>query len=110
MPGAQSLMESTLVPEPRVGRVYRSQRTIRLADVAADGRVRLDAMARYMQDVASDDVADARADDDTFTWVVRRTTIDVVSPFGADGAVSLSTWASGSGSHWAARRTTIAGD
>jgi acyl-ACP thioesterase len=99
-----------LVPEPHSGRVYRSVRKIRLADVGVDGRLRLDAMARYMQDVASDDVADARADDDTFTWVVRRTTIDVVSPFGADGAVSLSTWASGSGSHWAARRTTIAGD
>jgi acyl-ACP thioesterase len=99
-----------LVPEPRSGRVYRSVRKIRLADVGVDGRLRLDAMARYMQDVASDDVADARAADETFTWVVRRTTIDVVSPFGADGAVSLSTWASGSGSHFAARRTTIAGD
>jgi acyl-ACP thioesterase len=99
-----------LVPEPDAGRVYRSQRKIRLADVGVDGRLRLDAMARFMQDVASDDVADADADDETLTWVVRRTVIEIVSPFAADRAVSLSTWASGSGSHWAARRTSIAGD
>jgi acyl-ACP thioesterase len=101
---------SELVPEPDSGRVYRSQRRIRLADVGVDGRLRLDAMARYMQDIASDDVADADADDERFTWVVRRTLIDVLSPFAADRAVSLSTWASGTGSHWAGRRTIIAGD
>jgi acyl-ACP thioesterase len=100
----------TLVPEPATGRVFRSRRPIRLSDAAPDGRLRLDAMARYMQDVASDDVADSDADDDLLTWVVRRTVIDVVSPFRADASVSLATWASGSGSHWAARRTTITGD
>jgi acyl-ACP thioesterase len=110
MAGAQSLMESKLVPEPRVGRVYRSQRTIRLADVAVDGRLRFDAMARYMQDVASDDVEDAGAEDELLTWVVRRTLIDVEQQFSADRSASLATWASGSGSHWAARRTSIAGD
>ena len=99
-----------LVPEPDAGRVHRSERKIRLADVAVDGRLRLDAMARFMQDVASDDVDDAEADDGSLTWVVRRTAIDVVSPFAGDQVVALSTWASGSGSHWAARRTSIAGD
>ena len=109
MAGAQSL-ESKLVPEPRVGRVYRSQRTIRLADVAMDGRLRLDAMARYMQDIASDDVTDAGAEDELLTWVVRRTLIDVEQQFSADRSSSVATWASGSGSHWAARRTSITGD
>ncbi len=101
---------SELVPEPAAGRIYRSGRKVRLADVGVDGRLRLDAMARYMQDVASDDVADAYAEDESLTWVVRRTVIDVVRPFKADQAVSLATWASGSGSHWAARRTRISGD
>jgi acyl-ACP thioesterase len=103
-------MDPELVPEPARGRVYRSERTIRLADAAPDGRLRLDAMARYMQDVASDDVADSGAEDETVTWVVRRTRIDVVNPFGADHAVALATWASGSGSHFAARRTSFRGD
>jgi acyl-ACP thioesterase len=110
MANLMDMNHTDLVPEPDAGRVYRSERKIRLADVAADGRLRLDAMARYMQDVASDDVAEADADDESLTWVVRRTVIDVVSPFVADHVASLSTWASGSGSHWAARRTSIGGD
>jgi acyl-ACP thioesterase len=110
MADAEPIMESQLVPEPRVGRVYRSQRKIRLADVAVDGRLRLDAMARYMQDIASDDVDDADADDNLLTWVVRRTLIDIERQFSADRTASLATWASGAGSHWAARRTSILGD
>jgi acyl-ACP thioesterase len=108
--GDQIAPAFTLVPEPGIGRVFRSHRPIRLSDAAPDGRLRLDAMARYMQDVASDDVADAHAEDPALTWVVRRTVIEVVKPFGADATVSLATWASGSGSHWAARRTSIAGN
>ncbi|MGA7986858.1 MAG: acyl-ACP thioesterase domain-containing protein [Candidatus Dormiibacterota bacterium] len=108
--GDQTAPPSTLVPEPGSGRVFRSHRPIRLSDAAPDGRLRLDAMARYMQDVASDDVADAHAEDARLTWVVRRTVIQVSSPFKADTTVALATWASGSGSHWAARRTTIGGN
>ena len=108
--GDQTALTFTLVPEPGIGRVFRSHRPIRLSDAAPDGRLRLDAMARYMQDVASDDVADAHAEDPALTWVVRRSVIDTTSPFGADTSVSLATWASGSGSHWAARRTTILGN
>ena len=108
--GASTLSYSQLFPEPGSGRVYRSQRRIRLSDAAPDGRLRFDAMARYMQDVASDDVADAGAEDEALAWVVRRTAMDVVTPFGTDHSVALSTWASGSGSRWGARRTSIAGD
>ncbi len=108
--GDQTALHFMLAPEPGIGRIFRSHRPIRLSDAAPDGRLRLDAMARYMQDVASDDVADAHAEDPALTWVVRRTVIAVTSAFGADTTVSLATWASGSGSHWAARRTAIAGN
>ena len=102
--------DPALPGEPGVGRVFRSSRRIRLSDASQDGRLRLDAMARYMQDVASDDVADADADDDAYTWVVRRTLIDVVRPFAGDRMVELATWASATGPRWAGRRTTIVGD
>ena len=71
-----------LVPEPRVrARSIVHSRTILLSPTSpSNGRLRLDAMARYMQDIASDDVADAKAEDELLTWVVRRTLIDVVRP------------------------------
>jgi acyl-ACP thioesterase-like protein len=54
------------------GRVFEGVRPIRLADSDPSGRLRLDALARHLQDVATDDVNDAGVGDDGLTWVVRR--------------------------------------
>jgi acyl-ACP thioesterase len=72
--------------------------------------LRLDAVARYLQDVASDDVEDAGVEYTDTAWVVRRTTIWVESPFLDDTAVTLATWCSGVASAAAARRTSLHGD
>ena len=40
----------TLVPPPGEGRVYGSQRRVRLSEMDAAGRLRLDTVARYLQD------------------------------------------------------------
>jgi acyl-ACP thioesterase len=99
-----------LVPRPIAGRIFTAQRRIRLSDVDARGRLRLDAVARYLQDVATDDVlATGRALDER-VWVVRRTRIDVVVPFDEDEVVELATWCSGTGAAAAARRTEVRGD
>jgi len=92
------------------GRVYRMQRRIRLADAGASGRLRLDAAARYVQDIATDDVADAGMDDGDHVWIVRRAVVEVISPFHADTAVRVATWSGGLGARWATRRTSIEGD
>ena len=43
--------------DPPAGRVFAGRRTIRSTDVTPAGVFRLDALARYLQDVAEDDVA-----------------------------------------------------
>jgi acyl-ACP thioesterase len=93
-----------------LSRVYRAELRIRLSDMDADGRLRLDAVARYLQDVASDDVTDAGWSADEHIWVVRRTELELATPFAGDEAVELATWCSGTGASAAARRTTITGD
>lgn len=94
---------------PAAGRVYRAERRVRLSDVGTDGAVRLDAVARYLQDVATDDVREAGVED-AVAWVVRRTTI--VAPrrprFGE--GIRLATWCSGVGSALAERRTSVTGE
>lgn len=95
---------------PGAGRVFRSRRRIRLSDTTAAGRLRLDAVARYLQDIATDDVDDAGTDDSEHVWVVRRTVLDVLHPFDRDGSVALATWAGGVGPRWATRRTRVEGD
>ena len=44
------------------------------------------------------------------SWVVRRSAIDVVQPCQFLEVLSLTTWCSGVGSHWAERRYSITGD
>mgnify|MGYP001827264516 FL=1 len=84
-------------------------RSVRLGDVDVRARLRLDATARYLQDIATDDATDARLDD-AFGWVVRRTMIEVRRAAGLDEQLELSTFCAGTGRSWAERRTTIIGD
>ncbi len=91
-------------------RRFTSERRVRLSDTNAEGRLRLDAVARYLQDVASDDVADAGFRADEHVWVVRRTELEILTPFASDERVQLETWCSGVAGTSASRRTTVAGD
>jgi acyl-ACP thioesterase len=70
--------------------------------------MRLDAVARYLQDVGNDDAVDAIGED-AAAWVVRRTTLEVTRFPVFRENVTLTTWASGTGSRWAERSTTITG-
>jgi acyl-ACP thioesterase len=93
-----------------VSRRFSSQRPIRLSDTDACGRLRLDAVARYLQDVASDDWEDAGFGESDSVWVVRRTELSVTRPFRTDLAVELETWCSGVAGSAAARRYSLRGD
>jgi acyl-ACP thioesterase len=88
------------------GRSYHASRRVRLGDVTPSGQVRLDAVARYLQDVAGDDVDDAGISGEA-AWVVRRTTLEVLDRPEYEDDVDLVTWCSGTGAAWAERRTTI---
>jgi acyl-ACP thioesterase len=98
-----------LVERPAVGRIVTRTRPVRLGDVDARARLRLDATARYLQDVATDDATGAGLDD-AFGWVVRRTLIDVRRAASLDEHLELSTFCSGTGRSWAERRTSIVGE
>ncbi len=89
-------------------RCYRAGRVVRLGDVDPGGRLRLDATARLLQDVASDDAADARLDG-AWGWIVRRTLIDVRRAAVLDESIELSTFCTGMGRSWAERTTRIRG-
>ncbi len=91
---------------PAPGRRFAATRRVRLGDVTPDGHVRLDALARYLQDVAADDVIDAGIDGEA-GWVVRRSTVELNVRPRYQEMIDLVTWCSGTGAAWAERRTTI---
>lgn len=98
-----------MVPVPARGRRFSARRRIRWGDVDRHSRLRLDALARYLQDVANDDTRDAGLDP-MAAWVVRRTVVEVVSPPRLLEELTLITFSGGLGSRWAERRTSITGD
>ena len=90
-------------------RAFSQPRQPGFADCAPSGRVRLDALACWLQDVAYADVQDAGLAQ-AAVWVVRRTRIRVnrFPRFGEHFA--LTTFCSGIGRMWAERRTDIVGE
>lgn len=93
-------------PFPSAGRTFTTRRRVRLGDVTPKGRLRLDATARYLQDIATDDALDGNYDD-PHGWVVRRTEMWVREFPSYLDWLELVTWCGGVGSHWAERRTRI---
>jgi acyl-ACP thioesterase len=106
--GSTARPATEFLPLPPTGRRFTAERAVRLGDVDPAGHLRLDAIARYLQDVATDDAIDARLPN-ALGWVVRRTMIRVGAPAVFGERVALTTFCTGSGRSWAERRTTLTG-
>ncbi len=106
----QTARVDTSLPPPRTGRTHRDVRRVRLADMDPGGRVRLDAIARLLQDVAIDDVQETGWGAPEHLWFVRRMRVDVLAPLTADRRIELVTWCSGVAAIAAGRRWSLRGD
>ncbi len=86
------------------------RRTVRLADMDAHGRLRLDAVARYLQDTAIEDVLETGWGMPDHLWFIRRIELEVLAPFVQDRSVEVVTWCSGVAAIAAGRRWSLHGD
>jgi acyl-ACP thioesterase len=98
-----------LVAPPTEGRVFNDRARGGLGDVAPSGRVRLDTIARWLQDAAFADLLDSSLPDDG-AWIVRRLRLRVERFPRMHEHVSIATWCSGAGRLVAERRSTVRGD
>ncbi|HSJ16658.1 MAG TPA: acyl-ACP thioesterase domain-containing protein [Solirubrobacterales bacterium] len=103
-----SVEPTELVPEPASGRVFERALRPGAADADGGGRARLDAIARWLQDVAYLDLVDAGFED-RGAWIVRRLRIraERFPRFGEE--LTLRTFCSGLGRFSAERRTSVVG-
>ena len=97
-----------LVALPAVGRRYSARRRVRLGDASPEGRLRLDGVARYLQDVADDDAVDAGVGAG-LPWVLRRTVLEVQRWPRLGEALDVTTVCTAIGARWAERRTSLTG-
>ena len=65
------------MPIPASGRTFRTRYRIRLSDMDETGRLRLDAVARFLQDAATDDVEETGWGVPEHLWVIRAVRIEV---------------------------------
>jgi acyl-ACP thioesterase len=90
------------LPLPETGRVFTGGYPIRRADVTPGGRLRFDALARYLQDVAEDDVAETDLRE-PYDWLVRRYAITIRGYPQRGQRLRLATFCSATGPRWAER-------
>jgi acyl-ACP thioesterase len=98
----------TFRPEPPSGRVYAARRIVRSTDVVPSGRLRLDALARYLQAAAEDDLADSGLAEPV-VWLVRRCELRINALPIMGERLKVVTFCSGTGPRWAERTTTLSG-
>jgi acyl-ACP thioesterase len=101
-------MEADFLPDPASGRVFTTARTVRSTDVTPAGRLRFDALARYLQEAAEDDLA-GTGWDAPYDWLLRRCAVSVRGYPVRGEQVGLRTYCSATGPRWAERTTTLAG-
>jgi acyl-ACP thioesterase len=104
--GSGSADAAAFLADPAAGRIFTTSRSVRSTDVTAAGRLRLDAIARYLQEAAEDDVLDAGWDE-AQDWLLRRCVLTMRGYPGRGERVGLRTFCSGLGPRWAERTTTL---
>jgi acyl-ACP thioesterase len=102
------LRSTGLAPDPQ-SRIFEAVRPIRLGDADQHGRLRLDSLARHLQDVATDDRADSEMSEEPVVWMVRRAAITIERWPRYLERVTYATFCVGSGPRWAERRTSVRG-
>ncbi len=92
---------------PSAGRVFETEVRVRFGDCEPGGRLRLDALARILQDAGNDDF-EAAGLDPSSPWLARRSTVHASAWPVLGDRLRLATWCGGLGARWAERRSSIA--
>lgn len=96
-----------LTAPPFSGAGFVTSWPVRSGDADRRNRLRLDGVARYLQDIAWDSVHAVSFADHDPTWILRRTIIDVIEPVIWPGVATLQRWCGGFSTFWANMRVSI---
>ncbi|WP_171018673.1 acyl-ACP thioesterase domain-containing protein [Rhodococcus sp. Q] len=102
--------DQPLTAAPASATPFRTSRPLRTGDVAPDNRLRFDGIARYLQDIASDNADAAGFGVTDPVWILRRTVIDVHTPAAFPDRLHLSRWCSSYSTRWSNMRVQLTSD
>jgi len=96
------------VPDGRPD-VFDREWPLRVADIDREGRLRLDAAARHIQDIGQDQLREMGFEETHPLWIVRRTMVDLIRPIDFGDMLRLRRWCSGTSNRWCEMRVRIDG-
>lgn len=99
--------DDPLALEPPAGEGFEADWTVRTGDVDPNNRLRFDGVARYLQDIGSDNLAATPLGLTDPFWIVRRTVIDVNEPVHFPDHVHMRRWCSSMSTRWSNMRVSI---
>jgi acyl-ACP thioesterase len=94
---------------PSTGYVYRTSWPVTTGDIDGQLHLRLDGVARYIQEAGAENLVDAGEAEAHPHWIVNRTVIDVVEPIEWPNDVTLSRWCSALSTRWCTMRVDLVG-
>ena len=89
--------------------VFDREWPLRVADIDREGRLRLDAAARHLQDIGQDQLRQLGFEETHPLWIVRRTMIALIRPIEFQDMLRLRRWCSGTSNRWCEMRVRIDG-
>ncbi|MCV7057821.1 acyl-ACP thioesterase [Mycolicibacterium gilvum] len=102
-------VQRRLAVRPDSGYVYRTAWRVATGDIGSDLNLRLDGVARYIQEVGAENLVDAGEAEAHPHWLVQRTVIDVIEPIEFPNEVAFSRWCSGLSTRWCTMRVDLVG-
>jgi acyl-ACP thioesterase len=101
--------ERPLSPLPETGYVYSTSLPVMTGDIDDSLHLRLDGVARYIQEVGAENLVDAGEAENHPHWIVQRTVIDVIEPIGWPNDISFNRWCSALSARWCTMRVRLTG-
>jgi acyl-ACP thioesterase len=98
-----------LAAMPDAGYVYRTSWPVATGDIDDQLHLRLDGVARYIQEVGAENLADTGEAEAHPHWIVNRTVIDVIEPIKWPSDVTFSRWCSALSIRWCTMRVDLVG-
>jgi acyl-ACP thioesterase len=92
---------------PDHGYVYPTGWRMMTSDIDRHQQLRLDGVARYIQEVGAEQLIDAGFGDIHPHWIVQRTVIDVLTPMTWPSAITFHRWCSAISSRWCTMRVRL---
>lgn len=102
-------LDNPLAELPGSGYVYRTGWRLATTDIDEQMRLRLDGVARYIQEVGAEHLAHAQLAEVHPHWIVLRTVIDVIEPIELPNQITFHRWCSALSTRWCNMRVRLDG-